>query len=159
MTTTALERLAANGPYTPHQDDLMLYGRLVGTWDVEWTRFAQDGTPAEQRQAEWHFGWILGGRGVQDVIWQKGDPPHLDGTTIRCYDAEHRLWRLAFMSPHDGEFVTMTGRAGPDHGSIVQDLDGRPNDRWTFDGITAATFRWQAHHDDRVTHQMLARRR
>jgi len=158
MTTTALARLAADGPYAPHHDDLMLYGRLVGAWDVDWTRFAEDGQPAEHRKAEWLFGWILGGRGVQDVIWQKGDPPHLDGTTIRCWDAGAQLWRLSFMSPHDSEFVTMTGRADPDQDRIVQDLDGRPNSRWIFDQITATTFRWQAHDGDRVTHQMLARR-
>lgn len=152
-----LDRLAAAGPYPPDEQELMLYGRLVGTWDVEWTRFADDGQPAERREAEWRFGWILGGRGIQDVIWQKGDPPHRDGTTIRCWDADAKLWRLSFMSPHDGEFVTMTGRADGDR--IVQHLDGRPDDRWIFDEITDATFRWRATTGDRVTHQMLARRR
>ncbi len=157
MTMTALDRLAADGPYAPHQHELMLYGRLVGTWDVDWTRFAaDDGQPAEHRKAEWRFEWILGGRGIQDVIWQKGDPPHLDGTTIRCWDAEHQLWRLTFMSPHDGEFVTMTGRA--DGERIVQHLDGRPDGRWVFDEITEATFYWRAASGDRTTHQMLARR-
>lgn len=148
------DRLAADGPYEP---EIMLYGRLVGTWDVAWTRFDRGGDAAERREAEWRFAWILGGRGVQDLIWRKGDPPHLDGTTIRCWDARAGVWRLTFMSPADGEFVTMTARGAGDR--IVQDLEGRPGEQWIFDHIAQTSFRWQARTDGRLTHEMLARRR
>jgi hypothetical protein len=167
---SAIERLAATGPFAPDQQDLMLYGRLVGAWDVEWVRQV-GGKPAEHRRAEWHFAWVLGGRGVQDVIWRVGDARQNDGTTLRCWDRELSAWRVAFMSPGDGEFVTLLGR--PEGDRIVQDvIDRSPNahpdghaERWTFAEITETSFLWQAERSSDgwrswdVTHEMRASRR
>jgi hypothetical protein len=163
MTATAIERLAADGPYEPDARELMAFGRLVGAWDVDWTRFGDDGQPAERRRGEWHFAWILGGRGVQDVIWTVGGPPHDDGTTVRCWDREHGVWRSAFLSPGDGEYVSLTGRVeGEDR--IVQEVHGRPA-RWTFSEIAETSFLWRAERTDdggrtwQLTHEMRATRR
>jgi hypothetical protein len=71
---SAIERLSAPGPFAPDKDELMLYGRLIGAWDVEWVAFDENGDAVERRRGEWHFAWVLGGRGVQDVIWTAGAP-------------------------------------------------------------------------------------
>jgi hypothetical protein len=164
---SALKRLSASGPFPPDADELMLYGRLIGAWDVDWVRFDGRGKAAERRRGEWHFAWVLGGRAVQDVIWTVGAPPEQDGTTLRCWDAQLGAWRVMFMSPGDREFVTLVGRAEGDR--IVQDITDRPPDapaeRWTFSEITDAAFLWQAETSSdggrtwTVTHEMRASRR
>jgi len=57
-----VEALHADGPAGPHADELMLFGRFVGSWRLEWSD--ADGATAT---GELHFGWVLGGRAVQDV--------------------------------------------------------------------------------------------
>ena len=164
---SAMKRLSAAGPFAPEGKNVMLYGPLVGGWDVEWLAFDGTGTPVERRRGEWHFAWVLGGRGVQDVIWMVGEPPENDGTTLRCWDSRLGAWRVVFMSPGDGEFVTLVGR--PEADRIVQEVLDPSADvftrRWTFSDITDNSFLWQAEgsSDDgvtwTVTHEMRATRR
>jgi hypothetical protein len=143
---SAIERLSAPGPFGPDTHQLMLYGRLIGAWDIDWVAFDGSGTAVERRRGEWHFAWVLGGRGVQDVIWAAGAPREQDGSTLRCWDAQLGAWRVVFMSPGDGQFVTLVGR--PEDDRIVQEIIDRPPpappERWTFSGITDAEFLWQA---------------
>ena len=168
---SAIARLAANGPFAAAERDLMGYGRLVGAWDVEWVALDRSGAVVARRRGEWHFAWVLGGRGVQDVIWVGGEPPENDGTTLRCWDEEVGAWRSVFMPPGAGEFVTLLGR--PERDRIVQDVvsrapDGRPGplrERWIFSDMTETAFLWQAETSDdggetwTATHQIRARRR
>jgi hypothetical protein len=164
---SAIERLSAPGPFAPEADQLMLYGRLIGAWDVNWVAFDSRGKAVERRPGEWHFAWVLGGRGVQDVIWALGAPPEQDGTTLRCWDPQLGAWRAVFMSPGDGEFVTLIGR--PEGDRIVQDITdrspGAPVERWTFSEITHTEFLWQAERSSdggrtwAVTHEIRASRR
>ncbi len=146
---SALERLAARGPFEPQERDLMVYGRLVGGWDVAWARLDVNGEAVERRRGEWHFAWVLGGRAVQDVIWTVGEPPENDGTTLRCWDPQLGAWRVVFMSPADRQFVTLVGRADGD--GIVQDVVAwdRPeragaSERWRFCEMTLDGFVWRA---------------
>ena len=115
---SAIERLAAAGPFPLAEQELMLFGRLVGAWDVGWVALAPAGDVLAWRQGEWHFAWVLGGRGIQDVIWVVGEPPENDGTTLRCWDEDLGAWRAVFMSPGDGEYVTLLAR--PEGDTIVQ---------------------------------------
>jgi hypothetical protein len=164
---SAIERLSAPGPFAPDTHELMLFGRLIGAWDIDWVAFDGSGKVVERRRCEWHFAWVLGGRAVQDVIWAVGAPREEDGTTLRCWDPQLGAWRVVFMSPGDGEYVTLLGR--PAGGDIVQEVIDRPPDahpeRWTFSEITDAGFRWQAERSRdggrtwAVTHEMRASRR
>jgi hypothetical protein len=43
-----------------------LYGWLIGSSDLDVTRFLDDGSE-RRRQGEWHFGWALEGRAIQDI--------------------------------------------------------------------------------------------
>ena len=164
---SAIERLSAPGPFAPDAHELMLYGRLIGAWDIDWVALDGTGKAVERRRGEWHFAWVLGGRAVQDVIWAVGAPPEQDGTTLRCWDPQLDAWRVVFMSPADREFVTLVGRREGDR--IVQDITDRspdaPAERWTFSEITDAHFRWQAETSTdggrtwTLTHEMRASRR
>jgi tetratricopeptide (TPR) repeat protein len=66
MTSAFLDALHAEGPAADRADKMALYGQFVGAWDLDVTEFKDDGT-TRQRPGEWHFGWALEGRAIQDV--------------------------------------------------------------------------------------------
>lgn len=139
----ALELLAADGPFADSADQVMLFGQFVGSWEVQLIDLQADGTRSEA-QREWHFAWILGGRGVQDVLFARGAPTHQYGTTLRCYDAALDAWHVTWMAPGGGQFATLIGRQSGER--IV--LEGTGEDpglvaRWTFSDITPTTFTWR----------------
>jgi len=134
--------IAASGPFPEHAEKLMLYGQFVGSWDIASTWHNQDGGQTHGK-GEWHFAWILGGRGIQDVLFASETSPHQFGTTIRCYDAAMDAWHVAWMLPAGGEFVNLTGRKEGDR--IVQEgvsSDPRRRERWSFTEITSDSFLW-----------------
>ncbi|OFW60991.1 MAG: hypothetical protein A2133_04240 [Actinobacteria bacterium RBG_16_64_13] len=137
--------LPADGPFAEHAERLMVYGRLVGSWDVEAIWHDRRGGETAAR-GEWHFAWVLGGRGIQDVLFASGSPPEHHGTTLRCYDAAADVWHVVWMQPSSGEFVRLVGRQVGDR--IVQEVVGSDRgrrERWNFIDITADTFLW---HDE-----------
>jgi hypothetical protein len=136
------ELLAASNPYAEHAEKLMLYGQFVGLWDIDATWFEKDGVTRKSK-GEWHFAWILGGRGIQDVLFATGMPSHKFGTTLRCYDFDQDIWHITWMQPYGGEFTHMLGRKMGE--AIVQEGDGKePHQhlRWTFTDITPHSFLW-----------------
>src|SRR4051794_31507903 len=61
-----IEVLRADGPDPERAAHLDLFGQFVGEWELDVTNFAANGA-SETAHGEWHFGWILQGRAVQDV--------------------------------------------------------------------------------------------
>ena len=51
-----IDLLGASGPDVEHAEELMLFGRFVGSWDLEATYFDHAGTITSERRGEWHFG-------------------------------------------------------------------------------------------------------
>ncbi|HEX2994432.1 MAG TPA: SRPBCC family protein [Anaerolineales bacterium] len=144
--------LAASGPFN-NSEKLMLYTPFIGSWDVEVTWYRQDGTQRTGK-GEWHFNWILGGRGVQDVLFACDVPSHQFGTTLRCYDAHMDAWHVSWMHPAGGEFVNLVGYKVGDR--IVHEgvgTDTRRRERWSFTEITPTSFVWlgEASFDDGAT--------
>jgi hypothetical protein len=97
------------GPAGEHAGKLMLFGRFVGSWQLEWTGRGAGGQPASMT-GELHVGWVLGGRAVQDV-WivpgrgqpGEGQPPlAFHGSTIRFYDPAIDAWRSTWIEPVNG---------------------------------------------------------
>ncbi len=134
------ELLAASGPYPEDQDKLRLFGQFVGSWDMDGTWHQPDGGSRSGR-GEWHFAWVLGGRGIQDVLYASGAPRHEFGSTLRGYDKSIGAWHLSWMQPASGEFVHLVGRQVGDR--IICETDGAdPPRRWTFTDITPDSFTW-----------------
>jgi hypothetical protein len=135
--------LRATGPNPKYADKLMLYGQLVGAWDIDATYFDRNGT-RKKVAGEWYFDWILGGMGVQDVLFTLEATPEKRGTSLRCYDVALDTWHIVWMQPSSGEFVNLLGhQAGND---IVQDEivphEGKQV-RWSFSEITFDSFLWR----------------
>jgi hypothetical protein len=146
-----LDALHANGPSDDRADSMGLYGWLIGTWDLEVTRYLEDGS-IRRRPGEWHFGWVLEGRAVQDV-WivpprgqRQGEAAanvNVYGTTLRVYDPKIDAWRIQWIDPVTQTYLAMLGRK--DGNDIVQlgtNADGSLA-RWSFRDITKDSFLWR----------------
>jgi hypothetical protein len=147
-----MDALAAEGPAADRAGRMDLYGWLIGSWDLDVTRFLEDGSK-RQRKGEWHFGWILEGRAIQDV-WivpprgelRRGDATtniNSYGTTLRIYDPRIDAWQIQWIDPVTQNFLAMVGRKqGHDIVQLGKNADGCPI-RWSFSGITPNSFRWR----------------
>jgi len=138
----------------------MLFGQFVGDWEFDLISLLPDGTRVKGR-GEWHFGWVLQGRAVQDV-WIARDTSNSDapvsewGTTLRFYDPKNDLWRVAWAGPMRRNLLAFTANQVGDE--IVMEVDyaqgllrmnpppGPPLHRgqWIFDRITPNSFHWRA---------------
>lgn len=152
-STAAIDALAASSPARERAAGLALFGQLVGSWEVDVTYFAEDGSTSRQRSAEWHFGWVLEGRAVQDVLFgpptaerrRTGAPAREYGTSIRMYDPESGIWQVSWFAPVHGVVVHLAG--GREGDSIVlegTELDGT-RCRWVFSEITPDAFLWRGY--------------
>ena len=143
--------LLADGPDPRHADALMLFGRFVGEWELDWTGYGPDGEQTMTERGEWIFGWVLEGRAVQDVwilpVRDQGtggiDPSRkTHGTTLRVWDATLKAWRVTWISPLTGARVDLVGRwSGKDVVQVGVLPNGAPT-RWIFSEITRDSFRW-----------------
>ncbi|WP_441231269.1 hypothetical protein AB7828_23245 [Tardiphaga sp. 215_C5_N2_1] len=152
MTASFLDALAADGPAPDRIGQMDLYGWLIGAWDLDVVRYMPDGGE-RRRKGEWHFGWVLEGRAIQDV-WivpprgrlRDGDAAtnaYSYGSTLRIYDPRIDAWQIQWTDPVMQNFLTMTGRKqGNDIVQLGRDNDGRPI-RWSFSQITPRSFLWR----------------
>src|SRR5207249_6426897 len=126
-----IEALRADGPDPEHADKLMLFGRLVGSWDIEGRFLDGDGKVIREARGEWHFGWVLEGRVIQDVIItppregrEPEEPSRAYDTAIRAYDPKSGTWRVTVVAPIFGVTVNLIAR---EHGDEIW-LEGRNGD-------------------------------
>jgi hypothetical protein len=145
-----IETLHAEGPYPEYADKLMLFGRLVGNWDIEGRAFDESGNVIREVTGEWHFGWVLEGRVIQDVLIapprqgrEPGEESKSYDTAIRAYDPRIDAWRVTVVAPVYGATVNLISR---EHDDEIW-LDGRSPDnnlvRWTFSQFTDERVLWQ----------------
>jgi hypothetical protein len=147
-----LAGLVASGPAPDIAQKMMLFGRLVGSWDIDYTAYPTNADSIVAK-CEWHFAWVLDGRAVQDV-WIC--PPRATrghtvsgngewGTTIRVYDKKADLWHVVFIGPVKGNVNQLEARpwgtAGADILQEARDSTGT-SFRWNFDRITPTSFHW-----------------
>jgi hypothetical protein len=127
---------------------LQLYGRFVGSWDLEVDHHPLNGPP-RSAAGEWHFGWVLDGKAVQDVwifparrLRGAAEAWHRYGSTFRWYDPAIDAWHITYFDPSRPYQLRQLGRAvGADIVQIGEDHNGVQR-RWQFVEITAQTFRW-----------------
>ena len=141
-----LDALAAEGPAPDRADKMRLYGRFIGSWDMD---VAVPGT-ARRGKGEIHFGWALEGRAVQDV-WitppraKPADalgPVQFYGTTLRIYDPAIDAWHILWSDPVRQYYTRQIGRPlGPDIVQVGTDGAGART-RWSFTEITDNSFHW-----------------
>jgi len=145
-----IEALQADGPFPEYADKLMLFGRLVGSWDIEGRFFDEQGNVVREATGEWHFGWVLEGRVIQDVIItpprdgrEPGQQSKAYDSAIRAYDPRSGEWRVTVVAPVYGATVNLIAR---EHDDAIW-LEGiGPEDkpiRWTFSEFSDERVLWQ----------------
>ena len=165
-STGLVEALHVTSPAPEYRDKLMLFGRFVGSWTIEWA-----GASSQRATGELYFGWVLAGRAVQD-IWivpgrgqpGEGEPPlAFHGTTVRFYDPAINAWRSTFIEPVNHRVRRFIGRPEGEDIVLLSDED-QPQLRWRFTDIRPDSFTWlgESSNDGRATwsldEKMLARR-
>ena len=139
--------LGAEGPISELKEKLQLFGQFVGDWVIEEARYPRADGGVLRAQGEIHFGWILDGRGVQDVFMTR-DPKTGKavpiGTTVRFYDPKIDAWQSTWISPVQNLVQSFTGRKVGDE--IVLESETREGypEKWIFSEITKNSFRWHA---------------
>lgn len=147
-TSAMIAALQADGPDPDLAPHLGLFGRFVGSWDVEVVNIAPDGSE-KRMEAEWHFGWALQGRAIMDV-WiaprrslQRPGELYEYGATLRFYDPAIQAWRSTWIGPVRRLVRPFVARQVG--GEIVLEGSAAPNLelRWIFSEVTADSFRWR----------------
>jgi hypothetical protein len=142
------QALLADGPAREHAEALMLFGRFVGEWELDWTGYDWNGETRAER-GEWIFGWVLEGRAIQDV-WiipargRRGPAEGEYGSTIRVYDPLLDAWLVTWNGPIARARRTLVARAAGD--GILQEgqtEEGYPL-RWIFSEIDERSFTWRS---------------
>lgn len=145
-----IDVLRADGPHPEHAEELMLFGRLIGSWDTEGRFLDQEGNTIRESTGEWHWGWVLEGRVIQDVIIsppRKGRGSSHESkaydAAIRFYDPKIGAWRVTVVAPIYGAVVHLIARA---NGDEIW-LEGRAPDgdlwRWTFSEFSDDRVLWK----------------
>jgi hypothetical protein len=151
--TTALK---ATSPHPMLGDQGQVPGRLVGTWDVEYTTFAKDGT-ASQRTGEFIVEWVMDGRALQDlwIVHPRGTRKEREVyTDLHWFDAKSRTWRAAFIDPEHGSVAKFTGGPVGNDRYVLETPDlGSDRTRWSFYDIRRDSFavRGEASNDEGKT--------
>lgn len=146
-----IKELVSSGPSPEHRDKLMMYGQFVGDWEFENTNYLPDGT-VRHTTGEWHFGWILDGRVIEDV-WivptrreqkESGTGPIGFGITVRSYDPKADLWNITWHGALTGTVMHFKARQQGEE--IIQELRNRDGTltRWNFSKITPRSFHWRS---------------
>ncbi len=114
-----LEALHAGAPDAQLAGKLSLYGQFIGSWALDIDHHVPGG-PTFSAPAEWHFGWVLGGRAIQDIwmfpsrsfrVGKPAEPWHRQGTTFRWYDATIDAWHITYFDPSHANMIHQIGRA------------------------------------------------
>lgn len=146
-----IEALQSTQPRAEIAAKLQLFGQFVGSWDVEVVFHRPDGTQ-QSVQGEWHFGWVLDGRAIQDV-WITPKRSLQTGTegaggeygaTLRFYDPKIDAWRSTWIGPARGLVLPFIARQINDEIVLEGDFGPDASRKWIFSDITGDSFNWRA---------------
>jgi len=112
------DALVARGPNSLLAEHAGALASLIGSWTVE--VFDAEGDGAKRvSDGEWHFGWVLEGRAIQDVLivperqHRTADLPakgNRYATSLRMFDPAAAIWRVISVDPVGNICLSMTSR-------------------------------------------------
>jgi hypothetical protein len=136
--------LQAMGPHPSLGDQAKVFGRFVGTWDVEYTDFSKDGK-VTHRSGELMVGWVMDGRAIQDlwIVYPSGTRKEREVyTDFRYFDPKSGTWPATFIDPENVSVAKFTGGAVGDDRIVLQsqDINANMDTRWSFNDIRPDSF-------------------
>lgn len=126
-----------------------IFAPFIGSWDLVVRWYDEAGHVSRTEAGEWHFSWVLEGRGIQDV-WIV--PPRAQrasgtlyeyGTSIRFYDPVLEAWQSTWIGPMHRVIRTFTARQRGAMVVLETTTDVTPAMRWSFGDIAAEAFTWR----------------
>jgi hypothetical protein len=126
-----------------------IFAPFIGSWNLVVNWYDDVGNVVRTEEGEWHFSWVLEGRGIQDV-WIV--PPRAQrasgslyeyGTSIRFYDPALDAWQSTWIGPMHRVVRTFTARKLGAMVILETTPDIIPAMRWSFSDITANAFSWK----------------
>lgn len=139
MSSPIAELLLATAP---RDADVELFGRFVGAWTVDGTDFAPDGTETTFR-GRWDFGYVLGGRAIQDVLFSEGVE---HGTTIRIPRGDGS-WDVVWITPVRRAVRQLVAKAEGER-IVITGVNGARHLRWSFNDVSPDAFVWRGEHSN-----------
>jgi hypothetical protein len=146
---TGIKGLEAKAPAADLADKLMLFGQFVDNWECDVVAILPDGSK-QTNKCEWNWGWILGGRAIQDVYMiysndEKPGAPFVEyGTTLRVYDTTIDAWHVIYAGPIHNNLTILTARKKGDEIVLETGNDNGRMGQWIFSEITKNSFHWRA---------------
>lgn len=154
MDTTPLPHFAASlvseGPHADIPAEHRIFQPFIGDWDLVVSWFDETGKLRRRERGEWHFSWILEGRGVQD-IWivpprderARSSDLYEYGTSLRFFDEKLGAWQSTWIGPMHRVVRSFLAR-GIDGKVVLETTEGEtPRMRWSFDDIERDSFTWR----------------
>lgn len=127
-----------------------IFAPFIGDWDLVVKWFDEAGKLTREERGEWHFSWILEGRGIQDV-WIV--PPRSErarsgdlyeyGTSLRFFDDKLGAWQSTWIGPMHRVVRTFIARRIGD-AVVLETTEGEvPRMRWSFADVRGDSFIWR----------------
>lgn len=138
--------LKATGPHPSLGDHASDFGRLVGTWDVEYTDYGKDGK-VKHRTGEFIVEWVMDGRAIQDLWIVNPSGTRKDRelyTDLQYFDLKSGTWCATSVDPENGSIFRLTGGAvGPDRFVFATRDINNKDTLWSFNDIRPDSFVWR----------------
>lgn len=144
------DALLSDGPHPSIPSGQRIFAPFIGAWDLTVRWFDEAGKPAREEQGEWHFAWILEGRGIQDV-WivprrseRTGRSDLYEyGTSLRFYDENLGAWQSTWIGPMHQVVRTFIARRIGDQVMLETTEGEEPRMRWSFSDVQESSFSWR----------------
>jgi hypothetical protein len=138
--------LEALGPHPALGDQANAFGRLIGTWDVEYTDFSRDGK-VNHRSGKLIVGWVMDGRAIQDlwIVDPSGTRTEREVyTDVRYFDSKSQTWPALFIDPEHASVARFTGGAVGDDRIVLETHDfADAETRWSVNDLRPNSFIWR----------------
>jgi hypothetical protein len=143
--------LEAVGPAPSLGDQANVFGRLVGTWRIDYAFLSKDGTTSRS-SGDFSVGWVMEGRVVQCLFTIDPSADRKEkyiGSSLNYFDAKSQTWRMVYVDPENDAVIRVTGGAAGNDRIVLltQEAEGKVT-RWSFNDIRPDSFVYR----DEVSH-------
>lgn len=144
------DALLSAGPHPDIPPEQQIFAPFIGSWDLIVRWFDEAGGLSREERGEWHFAWILEGRGIQDV-WIVPRRPERSGrsdlyeygTSLRFFDETLGAWQSTWIGPMHRVVRTFLARKTGDQVMLETSEGDVPRMRWSFFDVEANSFSWR----------------
>ena len=144
------DSLVSAAPHADIPENQQIFAPFIGDWDLIVKWYDEKGGLSRAARGEWHFSWVLEGRGIQDV-WivpprheRSGRSDNYEyGTSLRFFDSRLNAWQSTWIGPMHRTVRTFIARRCGDDVMLETTEGEAPRMRWSFTDIETNSFIWR----------------